>query len=489
MSFLLSANVAIAAVFLVAGLSKIGRIEPFRQTLAAFALPPWAIKPLAIALPIVEIVVAVGLLWGETAFVAAAGAAALLASFSVAIAHSLKAGRTPDCNCFGRLRAAPITWSTWRRTTTLALCATAVAAADRIAGPQALDWAPLADLSAQTAVAIAAGLLLSLVTLVVFQLARQNGRLLTRIEALEARLGQQDGPAPSADTAAQGLAPATPAPFFQLQSTDQGRVSLPSLLAAGRPLLLVFSDPDCGPCEALMPMVATWQRELAAALTIAVISRGGQDANLAKAASHGLKHVLIQQDREVAEAYLCFGTPGAVLIGSNGLVASGLATGGDAIAALVAPAPAAHRPLEIASNADALPVLTRGMFAPDLKLRDIDGRQVAFKSPGQTLVLFWNPSCGFCQQMLHELRQWETSSASRRALVFSSGAIEEIRAMGLRSQMIHDPEFRFGQMFAAAGTPSAVLLDADGRVISEIAAGRTDVMALANGSVELQRLA
>lgn len=210
MLFLLGANVAIAAVFLVAGLSKIGRLAPFRETLAAFALPPWAIKPLAYALPITEIVVAAGMLWGATAFFAAAAAAALLASFSVAIAHSLKAGRTPDCNCFGRLRAAPITWSTWRRTTTLAVCTASVAVADRIYGAQAVDWAPLADLTAQSGAAIAAGLLLALVSLVVFQLARQNGRLLTRIEALEARLGQQDSPAPAADSAAQGLAPATP---------------------------------------------------------------------------------------------------------------------------------------------------------------------------------------------------------------------------------------------------------------------------------------
>lgn len=49
-----------------------------------------------------------------------------------------------------------------------------------------------------------------------------------------------------------------------------------------------------------------------------------------------------------------------------------------------------------------------GDLAPVLKLRDLHGKTVALKDlGGKALVLFWNPACGFCQQMLHDLKEWE----------------------------------------------------------------------------------
>src|SRR5262249_46408744 len=45
-----------------------------------------------------------------------------------------------------------------------------------------------------------------------------------------------------------GLAPGTPAPDFRLPLLEGGELSLNEL--RGRKLLLVFSDPHCGPCDA-----------------------------------------------------------------------------------------------------------------------------------------------------------------------------------------------------------------------------------------------
>jgi thiol-disulfide isomerase/thioredoxin len=36
-------------------------------------------------------------------------------------------------------------------------------------------------------------------------------------------------------------------------------------------------------------------------------------------------------------------------------------------------------------------------------------RAVDFRGE-ESLVLFWNPGCGFCQQMLADLKEWEASS-------------------------------------------------------------------------------
>ena len=64
--------------------------------------------------------------------------------------------------------------------------------------------------------------------------------------------------------------------------------ALGDLLEPGRPALLLFTSPTCGPCTHLVPSVAAWQREHADELTIALLSTGAPDAVRAEAAEHGL---------------------------------------------------------------------------------------------------------------------------------------------------------------------------------------------------------
>ena len=67
-------------------------------------------------------------------------------------------------------------------------------------------------------------------------------------------------------------------------------------------------------------------------------------------------------------------------------------------------------------------------------------------------------------------------------LVVSSGSFDANRQQGFRSRVLLDPDFGAGHVFRASGTPCAVLLDQDGRVASEVAAGADEVFALANNS-------
>jgi len=99
-------------------------------------------------------------------------------------------------------------------------------------------------------------------------------------------------------------------------------------------VLLVFSDPNCSPCTELLRRVAGWQRDLAAELTIAVVGERSLEENHARAQELGLCTVLVQREREVAEAYECLGTPSAVLIATDGTIASGVAQGPSRVAAL-----------------------------------------------------------------------------------------------------------------------------------------------------------
>jgi peroxiredoxin len=180
-------------------------------------------------------------------------------------------------------------------------------------------------------VLVAGVLVLAAVTVLVWmnvQLLRQHGRILLRLAELETATGLR--------TVSARLRVGSRAPEFSLHDLEtQARVSLERLRAAGKPVLLAFVDPYCSSCVALLPEVAVWQREHAERLTISLVSLGDLDANRTALAPYRIPNVLLQSGHEVADLYTVSGTPSAVLVRSNGLVASPLAEGLDAIRELV----------------------------------------------------------------------------------------------------------------------------------------------------------
>jgi peroxiredoxin len=280
-----------------------------------------------------------------------------------------------------------------------------------------------------------------------------------------------------------------PAPEFSLPSADGDRVGLGSLLASGVPLLLVFSDAGCGPCDALLPELAGWQREQDRRLQVAVIASGDPDRNHAKAQQHGLEWVLGQSEREVSDSYQAPGTPMAVVIGTDGRIASRTVGGVEAIRTLVAqatPAPVAVVQVPSANgHADGSPAPDTsrvGEPAPELVLTDLDGHRIALNDlySELTLAIFWNPGCGFCQSMLAGLKAFEQEPPvdAPRPLVISSGDPEQTREHELQSRVLIDPDGQAMHAFGAHGTPMGVLIE-NGRIASPVAAGADAVLQLA----------
>ena len=99
---------------------------------------------------------------------------------------------------------------------------------------------------------------------------------------------------------------------------------------------------------------------------------------------------------------------------------------------------------------------------------------------GETAVLFWNPDCGFCDQMLPDLRRAEAAATTEmpNLLLISTGDAARNRAMALRAPILLDDGFTAGSAFGATGTPSAVLVDDQGRIASAVAVGAPEVLAL-----------
>ncbi len=103
-----AARLAVGAVFVLAGVTKLINPGSFSATLLAYdVLPVGLLRPVALALPWLELVVGLYLLAGLFTRVAAWGAVAMLAVFMAAITQALLRGLSlEDCGCFGDITSA-----------------------------------------------------------------------------------------------------------------------------------------------------------------------------------------------------------------------------------------------------------------------------------------------------------------------------------------------------------------------------------------------
>lgn len=338
----LAVRFLLACVLFAAAVGKVADIGGTRQTLRDFSVPDVLVAPGQVLLPMAELAAAALLVVAGTAWWGAVCALVLMVSFLAVMGAAVHRGRTPPCHCFGARSSRPTGPATLLRTGALAAVAgTLVALGPHRQGLDALQWVASVPGVAAVEVVLGVGLVVGFVlgTALFLEVLAQNGRLTERVEALEARVG---GPS---RTAAVGLPVGERAPGFGLESLRGRLVTLEDLCARNRPVLLVFSDPHCGPCAALLPRLVSWDQAYGDQLTIALVSRGGADANRSAQGAQ-LANVLVQRDREVAQAYRVQGTPTAVAIAPDGTVASPLAVGAPFIEVLVDSLATPGRPRE-----------------------------------------------------------------------------------------------------------------------------------------------
>ncbi len=521
---LLLARIVLAVTFLVSSIGKFLDLKGSRKAMRDFGLPESLAAPAAIGLPIVELITALLLIPTSTAWWGAILSFLLLAAFVGGIAYNMSQGRAPDCHCFGQIHSEPAGPRTLVRNGLLAAVALFIIlfGTDRWsfshgnAGTSLLGW--MGDLSTFEIIAVLLFIALiaavAAIAYVLVHLLGQNGRVLLRLDAIEA--AQQNGaaagvaaPAAAGGAPAPGLPVGAPAPGFKLEGLFGETQTLDAIRANGLPTMLLFTDPTCGPCNALLPDVGKWQRENIGKLNIAVITSGTADDNKAKVSEHGISNVLLQQNRSVSNEYKAVGTPSAVLIDRTGKIASPVSGGGDSIRQLLgsatglaaarpaapAPAPAAAAAAAPAANGGAPAAPPKpaapqrpnlvGQDAPEMELPDLDGKTVKLSDykGKQALLVFWNPGCGFCKKMTDDLKAWENDkpAGAPEVILVSTGTVESNKAMGLSSTTVIDEGFATGRKFGATGTPSAILIDPTGKIASEIAVGGPNVIALASG--------
>jgi peroxiredoxin len=129
-----------------------------------------------------------------------------------------------------------------------------------------------------------------------------------------------------------GLKAGAVAPDFRLPRVDGGELSLTEF--GGRRVLLVFSDPDCGPCLELAPRLQQLHGQRSD-LQVLMVSRNDVEVNRQKAAQLGLRFpIVLQRQWEISREYGMFATPIGYLIDEQGRIARDVAVGVEPILAL-----------------------------------------------------------------------------------------------------------------------------------------------------------
>lgn len=97
-------RLAAAAIWIVAGASKVGHLQHFHAQVHAYKLLPGSLEaPFAYALPFVEVIVGIYLAVGLLVRPAAVVACLLMVMFIVAMSQAWARGLSIDCGCFGTL--------------------------------------------------------------------------------------------------------------------------------------------------------------------------------------------------------------------------------------------------------------------------------------------------------------------------------------------------------------------------------------------------
>lgn len=325
-ALLLISRLVLAGVFVVAAVAKLVDLDATRRAFRQLGVPERAVAVAVVLLPLAELAIAVALVPAGTARWAAVAAVGLLAVFTAVVGVAVARGSEAECHCFGSVSSRPVGVGTLGRNAGLLALASFVVVGGH--GASATAWvtdlsAPEAALAGVTA-ALAVGLAFNAAFL--FQLFRQNGRLITELEELRSEGSR--GP----DTLEVGDYLAD----FELPDSSGEPVELEDLLDGERGLMLLFTSPDCGACDPLLPAVGRSQRDRVADPALVLVSVGEPDRGGAKASEHGIDQLLIiEEGFDLPRSLGVTGFPGAVILDADGRLAAEPVLGATALAPLI----------------------------------------------------------------------------------------------------------------------------------------------------------
>ena len=465
----LIARLALAVTFVVSAFAKVRDADGARQAVRDFGVPAGIAPLVASSLAPLEIASAALLLTTGTAVTAGAVLAlALLAAFTIGIVANLLRGKRVDCHCFGAMSKKPLSWWSVARNGVMMALAVLVLAGGTTQG---WPWQVVADafsgLSTAEAWLTAGVLVLALavgvLALLFFSLLQRYGALLLRLDALEGRPASGH----HGHGHAHDFAP-WPAPELTAVDASGAELTLDDIASDDQASLLVFVAPWCEACGELVDDLKAWQSDDDGP-NVVVLSGGERDAITDKfgADVHVLAH-----DGAPMDDYRVEYTPGAVVVSADRMVALPAGYGSDEVRRL-------YRALASPGAQDLVigpPPVREGDPAPDVMV-ELDGerRPIADVAGDDSVLLFWDTTCGFCQQIEDDVRRRQ--DAVPLVIVLRDDSDAELRKAGFTGPVALDPAFAVAGALQAPGTPTAVRLR-DGAVASTVAVGGPEVLNL-----------
>jgi thiol-disulfide isomerase/thioredoxin/uncharacterized membrane protein YphA (DoxX/SURF4 family) len=484
---LLLLRIFLAAIFALAALAKFADLKGSEKAFRDFGVSASLAMTGSILLSVAEIAVAGMFLSTDLSWFASAGASALLLLFIIQMIYQLARGNAPDCHCFGQVHSEPVGLKSIVRNVIFAVMSLSLVA--RGANGQGISVTSLSnDAVLQLVVGVGIAALIAAAIFYLKKISEQQTAIVKRLEVME--LIARDGGAVEREDVVhpeEGLPIGVMFPDFKLPDVSGRDVTFAGLTVVKHPLpiLFFFVSPSCNPCKGMVPEFEEWKKDLEGKVRTVFVSNGTVLENLAKFGTDLNSVMLLQKGRELADAAKAQWTPTAVLVDINGRVASHTAAGDTAIRELVEKVKAAEfdREFNYITNGHRHSHNNKlGHKIPEFKLADDKGRDISDNDlkGKKTLVAFWSTGCPHCANMIEDLRNWDGARGQDEPnlIVFSDGSREELQAYRLESPVILDEGHQTAAGFGMYGTPSAVLVNEDGVIVSETAIGAPDIWAL-----------
>jgi thiol-disulfide isomerase/thioredoxin len=481
---LLVIRLVLFCVFALAAVGKFLDLKGSEKAVKDFGTPEEFAKTFAIALPFAEIVFAFCFLFVWTSWLGAIGALLLLLSFTGGMIWQMAKGNAPDCHCFGQLHSEPVGKKSLIRNIVFSLLALFLVSQGR--DGQGLS---LTDGNSNLMQIILIFTLIILVAVALFyirKLTEKQNEILRRLELIEQF--STDGQLQERNDAGSphdGLPIGAPFPDFDLTDMSDRHVSRNDLMKKERPSISFFMSPTCNPCQALLPEIEKWEAELGNRVNFVIFSSGTRDENLGKFKVYS-GDVILDEKREVAEMVYARWTPTAIFIRSDGTIGSHPAAGDGAIRELIDQVRSEKVDANDVYFAGESKITGKapkiGTPVPEFRLDDIKGNAIGPDSflGKRTLAVFWSPSCPHCTAMMDDLRAWDKTrtDSDPNLIVFSDGDKDAHANLELNAPIVIDAGYKTAEKIGMFGTPSAVMLDESGKVISETALGASTIWAL-----------
>lgn len=330
-----------------------------------------------------------------------------------------------------------------------------------------------------------------------YQIVKQHGRMLLRLEKLEEQHAHQSQPAEPA-----GLPVGTPFPGFRFSDLSGRIVQLAEW--RDQQVLLVHWSPGCGFCEMIAAQLAALDQELRKQnIQLLLLAHGDADSNRELAATHGLRcPILLLDGQPQCAPFASIGTPVAYLLDREGRVAGPLAVGSDDVVNLARNAmvrgvaesttdPADPRALPGAQPLSASQIVRDGLKAgtpaPVFRLPNVRGGEVSLSDyrGRRVLLVFTDPHCGPCDELAPELAQLHRAHSHNglQFILVGRGEHAENRhkaeQFGIRFPVVVQEKWKLSKQYGIFATPAAFLVGENGVLLEDVAVGAEAIRALA----------